>query len=335
MNDELKLDAHAVLLPAFDGLSLDITTREMLRHGTVAILLGETREEYVARIMSPSRISGESKEDFLQLVEEAHSLSGDLIVAVDQEFPGIQRLHNLVTSLPDIEYILKMSNKEIEALSEKLAHEVRSLKVNLFLSPIVDVVLGTNPWLYGRTLGADKEQVARITSSFIRGVQKGGIAATAKHFPGHHITVEDPALFRAFVPGTMDDISSGLEPFKRAIENNVKAIMMGPAVINAIDPVNAASVSPKVIKLLRSELGFQGLVICDDLGAKSVVQNDSPGKTAVSALKAGIDLLLVGADPECFDISRAIIEAVKKGELEYSRLNEAATRVRELARELA
>jgi beta-N-acetylhexosaminidase len=334
MNDEIELDAHAVLLPAFDGLSLDITTREMLRNGTVAILLGENREEYVARMMSPARVSRESKADFLQIVEEANSLSGDVIVAVDQELPGIQRLHNLVTSLPDKEYILEMSNEEIEVLSEKLAQEAKSLGVNLFLSPIVDVVLGANPWLSGRTLGEDIEQVARITSSFIRGVQKGGIAATAKHFPGHHITVDDPALFKAFVPGTMEDISSGLESFKRAIENNVKAIMMGPAVINAIDPVNAASVSKKVINLLRSELGFQGLIISDDLGAKSVVQNDSLENTAVSALKAGIDLLLVGAGPECTDIIKAIINAVKEGELDYSRLKEAATRVRKLAREL-
>ena len=143
----ITADAHAVLIPAFSELRLSDAVRRFLSNGGCSILLGETREEYCARQMSTVRRTHEQVETIHELVEEARSLAGDSIVAVDQEISGICRLHDLVPPFPAPEEICDMECEDFEALCGSIAEAIKKVGVNCVLGPVLDVVTGKNPWL--------------------------------------------------------------------------------------------------------------------------------------------------------------------------------------------
>lgn len=331
----VECDAHAVLLPAFDTLTLDDSVVEHLRGGGKSILLGESRGEYVSRRMTEERMARETIEAVRSVVDQAAALAGTLVVAVDQELAGIQRLAGLAPRLPSLEAAMQMTDADLASASETVARAAKAMGINLFLSPILDVVTGTNAWLSGRTLGTDANQVARIGAAFIRGIQAGGVAATAKHFPGYPMIDADPAIFDSSYPGPVSD--RALQPFRAAIAAGVHAVMTGPAIIEVLDPVNAASTSPAVMRLLRRELGFSGLIISDDLDAKATLKDNTIGQTAVAALDAGAELLLLAAGPHLSEVVYTIVEAVESGRLGGGKLAAAAAaaKVRAIANTLA
>lgn len=333
--DKLLNDAYAVLLPAFASLELNESVLRYLDNGGVSLLFGESREEYVARSMTVARRSSETAEAFRTAVDEARQRTrAPLLIAVDQELGGIERLHDLVPSMPSAAPAVDVRSSEIAACSYTMARAARSLGVNLFLAPIVDVVTGENPWLKGRHLGSDECEVSRIACAFVRGAQEAGVAATAKHFPGHPVTKLDPALHEAVVEGSMQDLQPTLNVFRDLIEGGVKAIMAGPTLVPALDPVQPSSTSRRTLAFLREELRFQGLIISDDLDAPGILRGRPIAEVAVASIAAGADLLLLSSEAGLDDIAQAIVSAVHKGMIEVGRLSDAANRVRALAIEL-
>ncbi|SDR57091.1 beta-N-acetylhexosaminidase [Burkholderia orbicola] len=334
MNDYDR-DAYAVLLPAFAGLTLSDDVCRYLDRGGVSVLLGETRDEYVGRAMSVQRRTEETAAHFRDVVESTRRRAGSgVLVAVDQELGGIQRLHALVPALPSLDDALRAGTETIVERSAAVAAAARELGVNLFLSPIADVVVGANPWLDGRHLGADAADVLRIAHAFVQGVQSAGVAATAKHFPGHPITALDPALDEAVVGGGLAELAPTLDVFRALIAGGVKAVMAGPALVPAIDVEHPSSTSRDTLSMLRHEFSFHGLIISDDLDAPGILRGRSIEATAVAALDAGADLLLLSSEAGLDRIAGTIVEAVRSGALDASRLAQAANRVRALAREL-
>jgi len=176
--------ANAVILPAFDTTTLSDSVRRFLENGGCSILLGESRKEYLSRKVADGRRSTETADTFLRVTKEAENLAGVLLVAVDQEIGGICRMHDLTPHFPDVEELTGYDADSFEKISASVATAAKDLGVNCFLAPILDVVTGQNPWLYGRTWSTDPNEIARISSAYIRGVQTAGVAATAKHFPG-------------------------------------------------------------------------------------------------------------------------------------------------------
>ena len=332
MSTELHRAAYSVLLPAFSGMEIDDNVRRCLSRGGVSILLGESRDEYLARNMSFERRRAETQAHFAGIAQQAAAYAdGPVLVAVDQELGGIQRLHHLVPGMPSADALKALSADEIEACSYDMASSARVMGVNLFLAPIVDVVTGTNPWLHERNLSPNPGEVARIACAFIRGVQRAGVIATAKHFPGHYQTEQDPAIACAFVPKSEQGLEDGLQVFRQVIAAGVGAIMPGPAVFPALDPVQSASTSEKIIGLLRNTLRFDGLIISDDLDAVSILRGNSVTDTAVAALHAGAHLLLVSSQAGLDDIAQAIVDAVLSGRLRRDQLLEASAKVRGMA----
>jgi beta-N-acetylhexosaminidase len=332
MSNELNRAAYSVLLPAFADLSLDDNVRRYLRRGGVSLLLGESRDEYLARDMGATRKQNESSDHFSRLIEDAtRCAEAPVLIAVDQELGGIQRLHKLVPDMPTRDQLKVLSADAIEQRCFDMAKAARAFGITLFLAPIVDVVTGTNPWLHNRHLGSDAREVSRVTCAFIRGVQRAGVIATAKHFPGHYLTEQDPAITEATVPGPFELLSDNLEVFKDVIATGVKAVMPGPAVFPSIDQQHSASTSAKVIGLLRDTLQFDGLIVSDDLDAVSILRGNSIEDTAVAALSAGAHLLLVSSGAGLDQIVEAIVAAVEQGRLDRQQLLAASRKVRDLA----
>jgi beta-N-acetylhexosaminidase len=330
-------NARAVLLPAFDTTVLSDATKRFLDQGGVSILLGESRGEYVAREMSKERRESETLETIRAVTEEARLRSGLLLVAVDQELGGTCRLHDLVPQFPAKHELEGTSDAVIEEIAYRIAVEAASAGVNMFLSPVLDVLTGPNAWLEGRTWSKDPEIVARLSSAYVRGVQRGGVAATGKHFPGFSTTTGDPAVDSfALNPLSLKEVEAMHAPFRAVIDANVEVMLVGPAIVSAYDAEKPSLRSAKTVAKLRGDLGFRGLVMADDLDAKATMLNDSVVEVALDALQAGCEfLLLADIGTQLEDVAEGIVSAVHSGRIDGEGLASAADRVRALSERYA
>lgn len=333
MNYDIKQNAHAVIFPAFSKLTLSDSVKKFLSEGGCSILVGETREEYVSRQMSHERKLEEPPDVVLKFNKQATSLSEKIIIAVDQEISGICRLHDLVEPFPSLEELQTISVSGFEILSSKIALTSKELGFNCFLGPILDIITGDNPWLNGRTWSTDPLRISEISSAFIRGIQSSGIAAAAKHFPGYSNIELDPAINpSAIMSDNLESVKIGYIPFEDAIKNDVEIIMTGPAIVEALDPNLPASLSYKVIQILKEKLGFRGLILSDDLDSKATLREQSISSVAIDALNAGSDLLLIVDEGSQIQlVTSSIIDSVHSGILSEKRLCEAAEKVRSVA----
>lgn len=329
---ELKRLATGILIPELPGLALTEGVRTFLKEGGKAVLLGETRTEYVGRRMSDERRSGETSDMIKSLTGEMADLIGArVLVAIDQELTGINRLHDLVAPLPSLDQVHRMESEEIVSLTRRLGEEMLALGVTMNFAPVLDVMTGPNGWLDGRHFGSDAGEVARVGSAFVTGMRRAGVVVTAKHFPGHRGSSHDPAIEIGTVPPNTDGIQRDLLPFRAVIDAGVAAVMLGPTIIEAVDATLPSSRSAASIRLLRDELGFDGLVVTDDLNSRSNLRGASVPTAAVEALNAGADLLLitgqVDAEGDLDAVSEAIVTAVNTGVVQPERLVTAATKV--------
>ncbi len=334
MKRTLKQDAYAVMLPAFDSLTLSDSVMKMLESGCVSVLLGESREEYIGRGMSDARAGSETPEDFREIIDAVKSICGSAIIAVDQEIGGIKRLHKLVSPLPDIDGAARMTDSELAAVCAETAADAHELGINLFLAPIADILTGSNPWLQGRTPGNDAAQALRIICTYIKGVQSAGVSASLKHFPGYPNITGDPAIEEAVCKASPEELEPIMNIMRAGIKAGVKTVMLGPAIVEAVDDGEPASTSVKTVNLLTHGLGFEGLIISDDLDSKSILMGRSLEQTAVDSLSAGADLLLVAAGAHLHEVADFIVESVESSMLSEERLRKAAGKVRQLAQQL-
>ena len=330
MTFSLEQNARAIFLPAFDSLDFDAVMLPFLDMGGRSVLLGETRAEYVARAMSKERLSSETPEMVRGRIDVLKNHCPEIIVAVDQELGGIQRLEGLVPRLPPLPEALSLSANEIAEHCFVTATAARALGVTMFLAPIVDVIDGQNPWLENRTMGTDAPTVAMLAAAYISGVQRAGVTAVTKHFPGFNNLTADPALVDVALTTPLDRIRGNAEPFIAAIRAGTGAIMTGPAPVVAIDAHHSASTSAAVVSLLRNQFGFEGLIVSDDLDAPATLRGGSLLKTAIDALNAGVDLLLVAGGPHLNNLCEGIVAAVTTGVISHERLADAAGRVRSM-----
>lgn len=323
-------DAYAVLLPAQDGFEVPGWLESALRAGLVSVLIGETREEYVARAVTDERRARESADDFARFTTRLRETAAHpTIVAVDQEPWGIRRLHDLVPALPgDLADVGSFGR-----VSQQVAVAARSMGITMFLAPVLDRLTGTNPWLDGRTLDGTPQHIAALGAAFVRATQAEGVAAVVKHFPGFPTVTADPALEPAVVPsGDWDQTQ--LVPFRRAVAAGAIAVMTGPAPVQDVDADAPASTSARTVRLLREDLGFDGLVVSDILDAPATAQHRGVPQTAVDALKAGVELLLLAGGDQIAEVAETLAAAADADTGVRTRLTRAAEHVRSVAQQL-
>ena len=215
------------------------------------------------------------------------------------------------------------------------------LGINTNLAPDADVLYLEGSAVVGtRSFGPDTALVARHVAAAVTGLQSAGIAACAKHFPGHGSTGDDSHLSLATVQGTMAEIRvRDLPPFTAAIAAGSIAVMPGHLRVPELTGTLPATLSPAAVTgLLRGELGFGGVVICDALEMKAASAVFGIPEAAVLAVIAGVDLLCLGRDTDeamYHAVRAAIADAVASGRLAAGQLEEAASRVAALRARLA
>lgn len=224
-----------------------------------------------------------------------------LFVMVDQEGGRVARLKDPFTHLPSFEDLGAGSDAAgVCAHAARVGRELAAAGFNWNLAPVVDVDAVAGGVQKGRCLSSDPDRVGRLAAAYIDGLQGAGCLACAKHFPGLGRTVLDTHQVRPVVELSRTELDAvELPPFRRAAEAGVSGVMVCHAVFAALDPDRPASLSPLVIDgLLRDELGFQGLVVSDDLEMGAVAGQMGPDEAGVAAYLAGCDVILVCHRPE-------------------------------------
>jgi beta-N-acetylhexosaminidase len=250
---------------------------------------------------------------------------GDLLLALDEEGGDVTRLEwDTGSSYPGGAALGAVDDVAVtEAVAASIASELAAAGVNWNLAPVADVNVPANPVIGTRAYGSDPAVVARHVGAFVRGTQSRGVAACAKHFPGHGSTVQDSHLE---LPSLVGDIEDGLEPFRAAIAAGVQSIMTAHVRVNDLPATVDRSI---VFDLLRGELGFEGVVMADALEMKGVSASLGVEQAAVRALEAGCDALCVGHD--LHEDAVESIQAALASSVDEERLRDAAGRVARLA----
>jgi len=252
-----------------------------------------------------------------------------LIVAIDHEGGSVFRFKGPgITRIPAASEVGERGPKYAYLLGRAAGSELRALGITMALAPVVELVNDENRAFLGtRSYGASARQADPAAGAYIEGLQSERVAAVAKHFPGN--AGEDPHKVLPELDLSKKVYRRDYAPrFTQAMKRRVSTIMLSHVVFKVLDPDNPASLSPAVIgKELRGRLGFQGLVLTDDVGMRALASTRGAGESAVEALAAGADLVMLLDMASVRAVRSAIVRAVKDGRLPEARLDEAAGRV--------
>jgi beta-N-acetylhexosaminidase len=276
------------------------------------------------------------------LADQLHAAADGVLVVSDEEGGEVTRLEAATgSSYPGAAALGALDDvTATRDVATAMGGMCRRAGLDVVLGPVADVNADPdNPVIGVRSFGATPELVSRHAAAFVSGLQSAGVAACAKHFPGHGSTVEDSHLGLPTVADPRPVLRErDLAPFAAAVAAGTRCVMTAHVVFPAFDR-QPATTSPVLLGLLRHELGFEGVVVTDALDMKAISAGVGVGEGAVRALAAGADLLCIGnpAFPDTYDaevrldlVLGSVAAAVETGRLSPSRLEQASRRVEEL-----
>jgi beta-N-acetylhexosaminidase len=306
-------DVGQTLMAGFEGTTVGDQVRELLKFGVGGFILFRRNLESAAQTA--------------ELIAEIRALARRRILfAIDEEGGRVQRLRQFATVWPAARLVGAAGDPGLATdFGAALGAELHALGFDLDFAPVVDVDSNPeNPVIGDRSFGRKPEDVAKFAAAFIAGLQGAGVAACAKHFPGHGDTLEDSHDALPVVRhdrARLDCIE--LPPFRAAAAAGVATMMTAHVIVEALDSGIPATMSPRVVSLLRNEIGFDGVVFSDDLEMHAIAGHFALGEAAVRAATAGCDMLLV-----CLEIDRqekalrGLFDARAAGRLTADRLSQ-------------
>lgn len=328
---------------SIDQLSLEQRVGQMFMCG----FHGQHADEQINRLIREYHVGGviyfrrnvESVDQINRLSADLQAIAAEagdlpLMISVDQEGGMVARIDKEgVTQVPGNMALGATGNPDYTLeCAQILGYELKSIGIDMNLAPVLDVNNNVlNPVIGVRSYGENAESVAAHGAAAIKGYQSRGVAATAKHFPGHGDTAVDSHLGMVTVPherNRLDQVE--LLPFHRAIEAGVDAIMTAHVIFPAIEPEPIpATLSRKVLTgLLREEMGFDGIIITDCLEMHAISKPYGVAEAAVLAVEAGADLILVSHTlQDQISAVEAVVEAVRTGRVDEATINQALERI--------
>lgn len=322
----LRRAVSTTLMPGFAGPVLPDWLATELAEGLGAVCLFSTN------IVDATQVRA--------LTGAIHRANPAAIVATDEEGGEVTRLHHRTGSPhPSMAWLGRLDEESVtEQVGAGIGAELRAAGIDLNLAPVADVNSNPrNPVIGVRSFGSEADQVARHVAAYVRGLQAAGVAACAKHFPGHGDTAADSHLALPTLTRDRAGLAAReLVPFQAAIEAGTLAVMTSHILVPSIDPGLPATLSAPVLSILRESLGFTGAIVSDalDMAGASGGGRGIP-EAAVLALAAGCDLLCIGTDNTAAQleaIRTRVLEAVREGRLSPGRVLDAAGHVAGLSR---
>ena len=320
----LEALALGVLLPAFPGTTLPADWADLFAEGLGGVCLFGSNTA-----AGPAAVA--------DLTASIRAVAPHAVVAVDEEGGDVTRLHALGGS--PVLGPAALGVADDLALTRATGHavgaELAAVGVGLDLGPVADVNSNpANPVIGTRSFGADPDRAAAHVAAWVEGLQSAGVAACAKHFPGHGDTAQDSHRELPTVAAPLDVLERReLAPFAAAVGAGVAAVMTSHIVVPALDPTLPATLSAPVLGLLRERLGYDGVIVSDALDMAGASAGRGVPEAAVLSLAAGADLLCIGADKDAAlvrEVQAAVVAAVHAGRLSEGRLREAAGRIAQL-----
>lgn len=259
----------------------------------------------------------------------------DLFLAVDEEGGRVSRIPSTIKKGPTA-LSLGQTNDPVLVMREAIrnGNNLSELGFNLNFAPSSDIFSNPQNTVIGdRAFGKDPQTAAIYSNAYYCGLNQAGIMASSKHFPGHGDTLIDSHYGLPTVTKTLDELREfELIPFNLLIQNNVDMIMMSHILLENIDPINPASLSYEIVtKLLREEMGYEGVIITDDMTMKAISDMYSPGESAVKAILAGCDIILSTHNLSSqIQVVEALKKAVENNVISLDRIDQSVRRILEL-----
>jgi beta-N-acetylhexosaminidase len=277
------------LMVDLEGTSISETEKELLLRAEVGGVILFTR-------------NFDSVEQITALSEELHALkTPKLLIAVDHEGGRVQRFHEGFSRIPPAACYAKISGNDIEKgrqLAENagwlMAIELRACGIDFSFAPVLDLAHGLSGVIGDRAFHKKPATVATLAYAFMHGMNKAGMQAVGKHFPGHGGVVEDSHFAMPVDHRELDELlSSDIQPFEAMIGNKLAAIMPAHVIYDRVDDKPAGYSAYWIESILRQRLGFQGVIFSDDLSMEAAGIVGGFGERADAALTAGCDMALV------------------------------------------
>ena len=317
----LRRQIGRLLFAGFSGDAIPVELKTLAREfGLGGVVL------FSRNIVEPEQVA--------QLCHEASRLSPELPpwVSVDQEGGRVARLKAPFTEWPAMATLGRSANVELaHRFGRALASELRAVGISLDFAPVLDIRTNPKNTVIGdRALAEKADDVARLGATIIRALQGEGVAACAKHFPGHGDTRADSHEELPVVEHGLERLRQvELVPFRAAVEADVAMMMTAHVLVPALDERCPATLSARIVSgLLRDELGYERVILSDDLGMKAIMNDYPVPSAAVLAVEAGCDGVLVcheGASTQAQALE-ALIYAVEDGRLPVARVEDALKR---------
>jgi beta-N-acetylhexosaminidase len=253
-----------------------------------------------------------------------------LFVAVDQEGGDIASVPWVAPEPSAAEVGRGGDPGEARRIAARMGRQLLRAGINTDFAPVVDTGFGAA--IGNRSFGEKPDLVARMGAAAVEGFEEAGVISAAKHFPNHGPATSDSHVSLPIIRHDAKKLrAQDLPPFRAAIDAGVPMVMVGHLVYPAVDPERPASLSEDAISMLRGDLGFDGVVVTDDLAMAGATGGGSVADAAVEAVAAGADLLIVSSSPqEQADAYDAVVEAVRTGEIPRSRIEESVGRLLEV-----
>ncbi|PFG44811.1 beta-N-acetylhexosaminidase [Isoptericola jiangsuensis] len=335
-----------------DGWSVERKVGQLLVVGTPAdadTVSDATRTALVDHQVGGVFLHGRSERGVdatRDLVRSATDLAPDgtpLLVATDQEGGFVQVLRGPgFSEIPRATEQATWQRSRLVSEATTWGAELADAGIDLNLAPVMDLVPAANQSAnapighFSRNYGNTLRSVVDGATAFSQGMQESGVEPVIKHFPGLGHVTENTDTTAGVVDDTVGPRSRSVEAFGAGVDAGARFVMLSHAVYTKIDPNEQATFSPAVVGLLRDDLGFDGVVMTDDVSAAAAVGDRSPGERAVDAVAAGVDLVLASADPTVVpEMADALVERAEADPEFADRVDEAVGRVLAAKAEIA
>jgi len=319
----LRRQIGQLLIAGFDGHQIPPETRALAREfGLGGVIF------FARNIAEPEQVA-EMAFDASRLTPEIPAW-----VSVDQEGGRVARLKAPFTEWPPMATLGRSGDVKLAGrFARALASELKAVGITLDYAPVLDIHTNpANPVIGDRALADKAEEVARLGAAIVRVLQSEGIAACGKHFPGHGDTGTDSHFELPLVEHPPDRLRRvEFVPFQAAIEAGVATIMTAHVLVPSLDEERPASLSRRIVTdLLRQELGYQGVILSDDLEMKAIAAGYAVPEAAVMAVEAGCDGALICSGDHATQAAalEALIYAVEQERIPFARVEDALARQR-------
>lgn len=315
-----------LLIVGLEGLAMNEQERLMIESNHIGGFI-----LYGSNIESPSQLL--SLTNSLRLTNSVNKIP--LFISVDEEGGRISRIPKEIKNISSNKVIGRINNEEFSyELGELLGEKVKAFGFNMDYAPVLDINSNPkNPVIGDRAFGAEEKVVSKLGIQTMKGIQAAGIIPVIKHFPGHGDTSVDSHVGLPSVNNDIERLKSfELIPFAKAIDAGTDVVMVAHILLPKIDKENPATLSKTIISnLLREQMGYNGVVITDDLTMGAIAENYDLGSAAIKSVVAGSDIMLVahGYD-NAMTVLNSLKEAVAGGVITEERINESVYRILQL-----